>query len=250
MKASFALLALLVAVSAVASDVEQVLLPISPSVVHCARDSRYETRLIAFNQDEKRGGALCSGGACRNLEPMGSVELSGDYAGGSPMPSFVYLPKDEAATTKLSLIVESASLLGDPADRAFTEIPIVRARDFRTDKIQFIGVRMDEGFRQTVRIYGLDGTQWAHINMNVYDFTTSELLHSCLHWVAPIDGQDAQGRDLRPAFGMECDMSDHLPTDGRKVRIVLEPLTEGLKYWAFLSITNNETQHFYTVMPH
>ncbi|HYI12675.1 MAG TPA: hypothetical protein VEK57_26730 [Thermoanaerobaculia bacterium] len=243
------LLVLLVAVPALAADVEQVLLPISPSVVHCARDSRYETRLIAFNQDEKRRGGLCTGGACRNLEPMGSVELTGEYAGGSPMPSYVYLPKEDIDTTSMSLVVESASLVGDPAARAFTEIPVVRARDFRTGKMQFIGVRMDEGFRQTVRIYGLDGSQWAHLNMSVYDFETQELLHSCLHHVAPLDGKDAQGRDLRPSFGMECDMSEHLEANGRKIRIVLEPITEGLRYWAFVSITNNETQHFYTVMP-
>jgi hypothetical protein len=248
-KATLVLAVLLIAVPAVADDVEQVLLPISPSVVHCALDSRYETRLVAFNQDDKRRGGLCTGGSCRNLEPMGSIELTGEFSGGSPMPSYVYLPKDVADATSLSLIVESASLVGDAADRAFTEIPIVRARDFRTGKMQFIGVRMDEGFRQTVRIYGLDGTQWAFLNMSVYDFNTQELLHSCLHHVAPLDGQDAQGRDLRPAFGMECDMSDHVPADGRKVRIELEPITEGLRYWAFLSITNNETQHFYTVMP-
>jgi hypothetical protein len=32
------------------------------------------------------------------------------------------------------------------------------------------------------------------------------------------------------------------------VRIELEPITPGLQYWAFISITNNKTQHFYTVL--
>lgn len=59
----------------------------------------------------------------------------------------------------------------------------------------------------------------------------------------------AEGRDVRPSFGMECNMSDHVPAEGQKVRIELEPVTPGLKYWAFLSITNNKTQHFYTVLP-
>jgi hypothetical protein len=47
---------------------------------------------------------------------------------------------------------------------------------------------------------------------------------------------------------MECDMSHHLHVRNEKVRIELEPLTEGLEYWALISVTNNKTQHFYTVL--
>lgn len=42
-------------------------------------------------------------------------------------------------------------------------------------------------------------------------------------------------------------MSENLERNGQKVRVEIEPLTPGLKYWAFLSVTNNKTQHFYTV---
>jgi hypothetical protein len=38
--------------------------------------------------------------------------------------------------------------------------------------------------------------------------------------------------------------SEKLEHDGQSVRVVIEPLTEGLPYWAFLTITNNKTQHF------
>lgn len=68
--------------------------------------------------------------------------------------------------------------------------------------------------------------------------------------ISPLTSErTAEGRDVRPSFGMECNMSDHVPAEGQKVRIELEPVTPGLKYWAFLSITNNKTQHFYTVLP-
>lgn len=33
------------------------------------------------------------------------------------------------------------------------------------------------------------------------------------------------------------------------VRAEIEPLTEGLRYWAFVSVTNNETQHVTTITP-
>jgi hypothetical protein len=58
-----------------------------------------------------------------------------------------------------------------------------------------------------------------------------------------------QGLALRPSFSMECDLSSDIPANGRHVRIEIEPLSEGLKFWAFVSVTNNKTQHFYTVVP-
>jgi hypothetical protein len=34
-----------------------------------------------------------------------------------------------------------------------------------------------------------------------------------------------------------------------KVRVEVTPLTEGLRFWTFVSITNNETQHVTTITP-
>ncbi|HYH07984.1 MAG TPA: hypothetical protein VEK11_13075 [Thermoanaerobaculia bacterium] len=231
-------------------EYEQLLLTVAPSIVHCARDSRYETRLIAYNGDES-ARTLCPAGRCMAVEPNTGAEFTGDYAGGVPLPVFMYVPKEEAARMRFSLMVESSEL-NHPEDRAYTELPIVRASDFREGKMQFIGVRLDEDFRQTVRTYGLDGRQTGHLIMRVYSLKTGELEHSCLHYVGPLSETPeltADGRQLRPSFGMECNMADHVHAHGQKVRIELESLTPGLKYWAFLSITNNKTQHFYTVLP-
>jgi hypothetical protein len=185
-------------------------------------------------------------GDCRDVAPMVAQEFNGGFAGGLPAPVWVYLPKEEAGKLRLSLVVESARQ-DSPEERSFTEIPIVRASDFTTDKMQFIGVRIDPGFRQAVRIYGL-GQETALLMMHVYSLETGEKIHECLHEIAPLSNEvTSDGLPLRPTMGMECDMGEELEHNGQKVRVEIEPLTPGLKYWAFLSITNNRTQHFYTV---
>ncbi|HYC88707.1 MAG TPA: hypothetical protein VEO54_05815 [Thermoanaerobaculia bacterium] len=248
MKPALVALVLLAALPLLAADVEQFLLPVSPSLVHCGYDSRYETRLVAFNDNALKSDVLCATGDCASVQPLATVEFSGGYAGGTPLPAYVYLPKESAERLRMSLIVESSEL-SRLDERSYTELPIVSARDFTRGKMQFVGVRVDKGFRQTVRMYGLDGTKSGQVMMRVYPMDSAVLMHECLHDIAPITLEKTpEGHDLRPAFGMECDMSDHIPANNQKVRIELEPVTEGLEYWAFISITNNKTQHFYTVL--
>jgi hypothetical protein len=248
MRFVLAFLVLLSALPLAAADYEQLLLPIAPSVVHCAHHSRFETRLLAFNTNERGGARVCTDRECGELAPMSAKEFAGDVAGGTPLPAYVYLPKDAAKDMQLSIVVES-SHEDRVEERSFTELPVVRTSEFRTGKMQFIGVRMDPEFRQSIRMYGLDGSSFAVVMMRVYSLESGELLHECEHLLMPIGETDAQGRDTRPSFSMECDMSEHVAANGQKVRIELEPITEGLRYWALMSMTNNRTQSFYIMTP-
>lgn len=250
MRIAVFLVALLAPVTLFAAEYEQLMLPIAPSVVHCGYESRYETRLLAYNADAEASATFCAEGRCNELRPNTGSELGGDYAGGTPLPAFLYVPKEVADDLRLSIMVESSER-SRLDERAFTEIPVIRASQFREGKMQLVGVRMDPGFRQTVRMYGLDGSQHGEIMMRVFALGSGEKLHECVHYLSPLTSETtAEGLQLRPSFGMECDMSHHVLNDGTKVRIELESLTPGLKYWAFMSITNNKTQHFYTVLPH
>jgi hypothetical protein len=248
MKSTAVLVALVVTLPLLAADVEQFLLPVAPSVTYCGYESRYETRLVAFNASAETADQLCAEGRCAEVLPQAALDLGGDFAGGTPLPAWVYLPKASAERLSLSLVVESSER-SRLDERSYTELPIVSSRDFTSKKMQFVGVRVDEGFRQTVRMYGLDSQKHGQVMMRVYPLDSSELLHSCVHDIYPMSSETTtDGRALRPAFGMECDMSEHIPVRGQKVRIELEPITPGLQYWAFISITNNKTQHFYTVL--
>lgn len=241
-----ALVVLLLACPLLASEYELVMLPVEPSVVLCGYHSRYDTRLVVFNEHD-RAVTFADNGSGGLLAKTGRT-ITGPIL-QVPLPTFMYVPKSEADGIRMSLMVESSNR-DEPEARSFTELPVVRASEFREGKLQLIGVRMDPGFRQTVRIFGLDPNLGGRLMMRVYPLDSTEMLHSCEHEVFAQDtAATAEGLPLRPAFGMECDMTHHLEDYEGMVRIELEPLTEGLKFWAFVSVTNNKTNHFYTVLP-
>ena len=233
-----------------ADDVEAVLLPIEPSIVMCAYNSRFETRLVMYNQNERAVQPACAGDVCGTVEPSAGREIVGEQK-RVPLPTFLYLPKSEVDRLRMSLVVE-ASDRDHLDERAFTELPIARESDFRDTKLSIVGVRMDQGFRQTLRIFGLDGNTYGIVMVSAIDLATNEILYWEPHVLWPLsDEQAGNGRALRPSFTMECDLSREIPQylDGRNVRVELEPMTDGLKFWAFVSITNNKTQQFYTITP-
>jgi hypothetical protein len=243
-----ALALLLCALPLFAQEMEQVLLPVAPSVVMCAYNSRYETHLVVYNQNARKVKTDCAGDGCGEIGPTQGRELAGNAA-SIPLPTFLYMPKADANGVRMSLIVESGDR-DNAEDRSFTELPIVRASEFVDRKMSFVGVRMDPGFRQTVRIFGLDGTTYGTVQVRAYDLVTEELVYDETMWLWPMsDERNEQGQALRPSFSMECDLSSDIPANGHHIRIEVEPISEGLKFWAFVSVTNNKTQHFYTIVP-
>ena len=230
-----------------AAEYEKLMLPVAPSVVYCGYHSKYDTRLIAFNGNQRGIDRFCSDEACGALPASTGTVLAGEHV-PIPKPSFLYVPKDAAREMQMSLIVESSDVL-QPEERSYTELPVVRESDFREGKIQIVGVRMDDGFRKTLRIYSLDGSKGALVRVRVYALRATTPAYEHDYWLEPQGGPNADGLDSAPSFNMECDLSGFVENYGAPVRVELEPLTPGAKIWGFVSITNNVTQHFYTVVP-
>lgn len=230
---------LVLALPAAAADFERVLLPIAPSTVLCGYHSRFETKLVMFNQ---------SGRVAGELEPMTGKEVSGPLV-LTPLAAYRYIPAADADALQMRLRIESSDQ-EKLDDRFFIDLPIVRESEFRTGKMQIYGVRVDPGFRQSLRIYGLDGHTSTEVMMRVYPMDSNVLIHEEPYWLYPEgDWVDAEGRMAGPSFTMECDLSEDWELIGRQVRIELEPVDPNAKIWAFVSVTNNKTQSFYTVMP-
>jgi hypothetical protein len=117
--------------------------------------------------------------------------------------------------------------------------------------------RHEEGRRKnrnTLRIYDIDGQQTTLVTVRVFG----------IHPIVP--GSTGVGKEdqllgekiiaLQP-FGAEApgyaelgDLSQIAPLGNeQKVALEVEPLTPGLRMWAFVSITNNETQHVTVIAP-
>ena len=105
-----------------------------------------------------------------------------------------------------------------------TEIPVVRAGDFTTGAIALLGVPTDPRFRLTLRVYSLASTS-GPVNIEGYGQV----------FLTP-------GRDLyEPSYAEVGDLPRTL------TRVVLQP--SGVPLWAFITVTNNETQQITTITP-
>lgn len=243
----------LVALPIAAQEFEKVMLPIAPSTVYCAFHSRYDTRLVVFNELERMVPRLSTEYA-GGLAALTGTEISGPRV-QVPLGAFLYVPREDAAGLRMALIAESIDLT-KPEEKFFTELPVVREGDWRSGKIQIIGVKVEPGFRQTLRIYGYDGLGVGQVAARFYAIGSNRLLKETTYELWPQQFLNADGMQAGPSFAMECDLSglgqwegwgDELV--GQHIRIELEPKTPGLRYWAFVSVANNATQHFFTILP-
>lgn len=163
-------------------------------------------------------------------------------ATGTP-GTFLYTPKSEAGRVRMNLRAYDTSR---SADNFGTELPIVRTTDFATgfDAITLIGVPSDARFRNTLRIYGLGETS---TQLTIRVETEEGVFLSEREVVLP-----GQENLYRPGY---LEISD-LPRDQGMLIVTIIPDTPPISApipppdrWAFISVTNNETQHITLVTP-
>jgi len=147
----------------------------------------------------------------------------------------LFIPKGAfdrvAASLRISDLSRSKESFG-------TRIPIVPEHDFRNDFLALLDVPMRSGFRNTLRIYSLDPQSSVHIRVIRYD-STKIYSESDITLRDPVD-------IFHPGYAQLSDFGN-VPPDS--VRIEIESRS-GKRIWAFVSVTNNETQHITVATPH
>jgi hypothetical protein len=217
---------------------ERFVLSIAPSYALCARFSRYDTRLHIYNDAGQEAAPICYKGECGGLRARTLATVEGPLT-TSPIPAFIYVPRAEADRIHLSLMVESTN--HGINDRAFTELPVLREKDFRRS-VQLLGVRVDEGFRVTLRVYGLDVPEGALASMRIYDMETNALLYEQIYGFEHFP--DA------PSVAMECDIRNvGWWVENRNLRIEVESSGDDAPIYAFVSTTDNSSQRFTVITP-
>jgi hypothetical protein len=148
----------------------------------------------------------------------------------------IYMPKEhvEYLTGNLRVFDVSRAALNFG-----TEIPIVPEHEFKDLEVVLLGVPTDPRFRNTLRIYS-----YAPMQVEVV-----------LQGHSPVTVTLRPGDDVfDPAYGVFT----AFPTHGAPVRVVVRriqpggvatPIDPDLKIWAFVSVTNNETQLITTITP-
>lgn len=146
---------------------------------------------------------------------------------------FIYIPRSEP---QVAMNFRAYDVSRD-AHNFGAEIPVVRARELTTAPIKLLGVPTDPRFRNTLRIYATAETAVA---VSYSDFA---------HHVVLRPGVNL----FDPAYAQFTDF----PTGAGTIDLTITPSTvvpplPGLvppRVWAFISVTNNDTQAITTITP-
>lgn len=142
------------------------------------------------------------------------------------------------------------------AANAGTELPVVHEDDFLSAPVSLLTVPLDARFRSTLRIYEVrsnaDGTP-ASSDFRVRIYSQVEGRDATLLADKTITATSTQGGQFRdePGFGQIANLTEGIFAieNAAPLRVDIEPLTQGSRYWPMISITNNDTQLITTITP-
>ena len=159
----------------------------------------------------------------------------------------LYVSPDGAGSVRFSLRIADVSRA---SQNAGTELPVVRDAELHTGTVDLLDVPMKPDFRVLLRVYELAYTSAAFVvNVSAQTTDAGESIHS---FVLVATSDQTGEFPTKPAYA-QFDLTELLNLDDRtwpeSVRLEIRPQTPGSRYWAFASITNNETQLVTTATP-
>jgi len=267
------LASLLLATTTFAQDLsgfEKLLLPVEPFVlVTGAARTEFTTRLDTASPGRFRyyfGGP----GDIQVFDPtrLLPAPVISPSQPRSEIGRLLYVEKSAVNDVSMQLTLTSRPA-GEPAHTARVDsLPVVRERDFRTGPIAFANVPYSyvyltediirpayAQYRHQLRIYDVDLRGDAAVRIRIFDRNAGGSLVK--EAIIPLDGRNGgdpsypfyANLDLDAFFNGCRPFSLHTPCVGTDTRIELLPVTEGLHYWAFVTLTNNFTQEVTALLP-
>lgn len=176
------------------------------------------------------------------IPPSAPVSLAlGDAPGGV----FLIVPRVVADDLHLNAVVRDISR---ESREWGTELPIVREREFRATAIDLLNIPIDGRYRHRLRVYALSSYPTTAA-VSVYWMADGDVLRTRL---VPLVNAEAcsllRPCASNPAFAALDDLLSSLRSETGRVGIRIQT-TDGTPLWAFVSLTNNETQHVTIVSP-
>lgn len=231
---------------------ERVLLPLLTGPSDGAFGSRFVTELRAFNRSATQKAQLfgltrfcvCSPPQFPDptkdsidLDPRTELTPSEVVYNGHP-GRFAFVSKPQAEKLWLNLRVRDTSR---SSENFGTELPVVHDRElFRNEPIVFTDVPTDARFRNTLRIYADAAVK---LIVEISSATNEKLERREITLPAP-------DNKFEPSYAQLGD----LPAGAGPIRITITPPEPGqpgfyTAVWAFISVTNNDTQLISTIRP-
>ncbi|HSY48249.1 MAG TPA: hypothetical protein VLC46_05515 [Thermoanaerobaculia bacterium] len=171
--------------------------------------------------------------------------------------TFLYIDSAHIADVQMVLRVQD---LSRALETWGTSVPLVREDRFRAEPMSIVDVTTDPQFRQTLRVYGLDGTDPTPVRLRLYGrnekpdnplgFAADSLLGEALFTLSVDSSAPSLLYPTRPAF---LELSGLAALGGSqgysRVRIEVTPMRDAKRVWAFVSVTDNNTQHMTVLEP-
>lgn len=221
-----------------AQTFERVLIPIQPSLISGAQGSTWLTVVVEKNDSDHRVELQCYAPACVSLAAGQSTIVQ---AHASPDPAFIYLPADQASSVQIGLRTIATASDGK---QVMMEIPVAHESDFTAGVLHLLFVPFDQGYRQSLRIFDLDGTDGSVVRLRIFTASTTPDVDTTLVLRRP-PTPDVNGRPGAPAAITIANLAAAYPAlKTGQAYLDVEPVTPGLRIWAFMTTTNNATQQF------
>jgi hypothetical protein len=224
--------------------------------------SLWQTTLIGRNEGDvdatvsDQPAAPCT--LCLPKGPRSTFFLRADVQNPNA-GKFFYVSSAAAAAVNLSLRVQDISR---QAQTWGTAIPVVRQRDTFTGKLELLDLPVDSRFRIALRVYDFEFPDNRQVRLRIYPVQSSIAVVDTVLTLAtnlpeanfpyPDNPATAMIGDLVIAYPQIANIGqpgDFDPSGQRRLRMEIDPVTPGTRFWAFASITNDDTQHVTVVAP-
>lgn len=258
-------------VSAQTTDFERILLPIViDGEIPGAFGSRWAARLAIMNTSAD--GIRIFGynpypGGCVILcppvptTPPGITFFPSIAPGSMSQGAIIEVERRSATSVRFNLRIQDVSRQSQTWG---TEIPVVREAELFTGTIHLLAVPLSSAFRSTLRVYDIDAQRGAQFRLRFYRLNPA--VQSPIAIVGPVFTPDTLLAERILTLQQEQRQFGHPELDlgyfelsslgtipelagTGQARIDVQPLTPGLRLWAFVSVTNSETQHVTLITP-
>jgi hypothetical protein len=171
-----------------------------------------------------------------------ALDFGASRAGGV----LFFPPRDLSPAPRFGSLVRDTSR---QADDWGTEVRVVRESDFRTAEFSLLNIPADSRFRQSLRIFDADSVE-ANVQVSVFAMDGTFLAGKSvlLHSANPCNRYEPCASD-DPAYAM-VDLTALFPevAGQQRVRVSLSSIYPD-RLWAFVTVTNNQTQHVTVIAP-
>ncbi|HUF19072.1 MAG TPA: hypothetical protein VMS12_13585 [Thermoanaerobaculia bacterium] len=242
-------------------DYELVLLPLNVKNIPGAHGSVWTSVFTIFNAGTSAAKYYPEGITCPftclppntligEIAPLRTLRPDTNFGPPQRGPgALFYLERTTADQIGVSLRSQD---LSRQSETFGTEIPVVRENELKNGELYLSTAPPLAGFRQMLRIYEVDRPPSAEFFVQFFNHdgeVVNELVVST-RW--PEEEAIPAGFYSSPGYAEVPGLELLLPPDqmgGRGASVIIRPMTEGVRYWGFVSVTHDQTQHVTILTP-